>query len=399
MSKHPDTKEEINGVIEELSKVEFGKEPRKESKEEIGPVSENHQQQSLTANKSLQSVETSPPENKPDTSKPSNLSANTTQCLSNQELVKSIPPPPPPPNVQHNIRRIAIPKPHNFIRTTDYTPLAEYYAAQSPHHPKLREIKRLEAAQAPIDLYRIANRNNNINVPPTKLTADISAMCKHATSTEVRKVISNVLVNSEKLLKKKLSDLPKHFKQLVHTFDKNPEAYLRVNAEPIFMDGYTAYEYFDDRDLAHLYYRCRYFHIDDDHRIYFQAFNPDTIGKPEYDHLKQLLVSSLEKLVFEIASEKFQIKIDDPVDHMHVVSFQLPPTSLIDTVEYLEQFLDERDEIVESRIPVFSPKLMILDSTRVTAFFIIKLRGKQMPPERKWIFDEEYSFNILTNYG
>ena len=37
-----------------------------------------------------------------------------------------------------------------------------------------------------------------------------------------------------------------------------------------FWENYTVYEYFDDRDLSHLYYRCRYFHIDDDHRIYFK---------------------------------------------------------------------------------------------------------------------------------
>lgn len=104
-------------------------------------------------------------------------------------------------------------------------------------------------------------------------------------------------------------------------------------------------------------------------------------------------------MVFEIGGEKFLIKIDEPVEHMHVVAFKLPPTSLVDTVEYLEYFLDKKDEIVESRIPVFSLKLMTQDSTPVTAFFILKLRGKQLPPERKYIFDEEYSFNILTNYN
>ena len=36
-------------------------------------------------------------------------------------------------------------------------------------------------------------------------------------------------------------------------------------------------------------------------------------------------------------------------------AFKLPPTSLVDTVEYLEYFLDEKDEIVESRIPVSLP--------------------------------------------
>lgn len=388
MSIHPGTKEEINGVTKELSKVGIMQGSKQESK----PVLENHQQQSFTPNTSLQSAET----NLPDTPNTSISSADTTLGTSTQELVKSI----PPPRVENNRRLIAIPKPHyNVVKPTEYTPLAEYYAAQSPHHPKLREVRRLESAKAPIDLYRIANRNNNINVPATKLTADISAMFKHSTNTEVRKVISNVLVSTEKLLKKKLADLPTYFKKLVHAFEKNPEVYLRVNAEPIFGENYTVYEYFDDRDLSHLYYRCRYFHIDDDHRIYFQAFNPDTIGKPEYAHLRQLLVSSLEKLVFEIGGEKFLIRIDEPVEHMHVVAFKLPPTSLVDTVEYLEYFLDEKDEIVESRIPVFSPKLMTQNSTPVTAFFILKLRGKQLPPERKYIFDEEYSFNILTNYN
>ena len=113
----------------------------------------------------MQSAET----NLPDTPNTSISSADTTLGTSTQELVKSI----PPPRVENNRRLIAIPKPHyNVVKPTEYTPLAEYYAAQSPHHPKLREVRRLESAKAPIDLYRIANRNNNINVlqPNLQLT-------------------------------------------------------------------------------------------------------------------------------------------------------------------------------------------------------------------------------------
>ena len=191
MSIHPGTKEEINGVTKELSKVGIMQGSKQESK----PVLENHQQQSFTPNTSLQSAET----NLPDTPNTSISSADTILGTSTQELVKSI----PPPRVENNRRLIAIPKPHyNVVKPTEYTPLAEYYAAQSPHHPKLREVRRLESAKAPIDLYRIANRNNNINVPATKLTADISAMFKHSTNTEVRKVISNVLVSTENCLRK-----------------------------------------------------------------------------------------------------------------------------------------------------------------------------------------------------
>lgn len=326
-------------------------------------------------------------------SSPNFVSSNlNSQNKSSQQTISPVHDPASTPSQQSTQ-----PEP-NHAKVVDYAAFARSIHAENAKHPKYRELKRLESAQCPIDLYDLATRNNNINVPQTQLTADISHMFDCATSEQVVNTIYFTLIQARDFFQDKLAELPDSFMDEIANYERDPQLYIQEHELiPKWTDDYTMDNFYETRALAELYHACTYFEVDSDHRLYLEAFDLNYIKKAEFSHLKQLLIDDIEQLNFEIGDQSFQIQVDDKVEHMYVASFRLPSISLRSCVQYFREFLDPKDEIVHARIPVFSHAVMSTNPANVNAFFILKLKGDKVPPKRKVLFQRNYSVRILTN--
>ncbi|CAX43513.1 retrotransposon protein, putative [Candida dubliniensis CD36] len=286
----------------------------------------------------------------------------------------------------------------NHAKVVDYAAFARSIHAENSKHPKYRELKRLESAHCPIDLYDLANRNNNINVPKTQLTADISPMYEFATSEQVVNTIYFTLNQARDIYQEQLSELSASFLAEIANYERDPQRYLQDHESiPKWSDDYTLDNFYESRAMSEMLHACTYFEIDNDHRLYLEAFDLTYIKKAEFEHLKQLLIDEIERLNFVVGDHSFQIQVDDKVEHMYVASFRLPSISLRSCVQYFREFLDPKDEIVHARIPVFSHEVMSMNPGYVNAYFILKLKGDKVPPKRKVILQRNYSVRILTN--